>query len=117
MTTPTREQVVQWIQQTNVDLNTLALSEDDTHEILYVTTLASADLEATITEQAAELESLRKDAERLDYLDENLKFKMGWSVGAAPRGNLSLTSIILGGKPIREAIDSAIAEAAPKQEK
>jgi len=67
MTTPTREQVVQWIQQTNVDLNTLALSEDDTHEIMYVTTLARADLEATLAEQAVELESLRKDAARWNW--------------------------------------------------
>ena len=48
------------------------------------------------------------DAARLDFLDRNAKFRMGWEVGAAPMGNLSVQSIIMGGKPIREAIDAAI---------
>jgi hypothetical protein len=50
------------------------------------------------------------DAERLDFLDTNVhKFRMGWQVGAAPVGNLSVRAIIMGGSPIREAIDSAMA--------
>jgi hypothetical protein len=55
-----------------------------------------------------------KDEARLDFLDSNEKFKMGWQVRAAPAGNLSVTSIIMGGKPIREAIDAAIAASATK---
>ena len=47
------------------------------------------------------------DTERLDFLDTNKRFRMGWNVGAAPAGNLSIQSIITGGKPIREAIDAA----------
>ena len=65
MTAPTREQVVQWIQQTNVDLNTLALSEDDTHEIMYAMTLARADLEATIAESQDREAKLRETVELL----------------------------------------------------
>ena len=59
----------------------------------------------------AENESLRKDGERLAFLDTNARFAMGWKVGAAPMGNLSITSVI---KPtgkvtsIREAIDAAM---------
>jgi hypothetical protein len=53
-----------------------------------------------------------KDAARLDFLDTNAhKFRMGWKVGAAPVGNISVQSIIMGGKPIREAIDAAMAAA------
>ena len=104
MTTPTREQVVQWIQQTNVDLNTLALSEDDTHEIMYVTTLARADLEATLAEQAVELESLRKDAERWKLIDAETDL--------TPYLREYHSGVCLS----VEAIDAAIA-AAPKQEK
>lgn len=78
--TPTREQVVQWIGQTNIDLNALALSEDDAHEIGHVISLAQANLEATIAEQAAEIERLRNVvdldaisiAERNDQLRQQL---------------------------------------------
>ena len=52
-----------------------------------------------------------RDAARLDFLDQNLRFKMGWSVDAAPAGNLFVRTIILGNKTIREAIDAAIAAA------
>jgi hypothetical protein len=49
-----------------------------------------------------------EDAARLDFLDTNChKFRMGWEVGAAPVGNLSVQAIIRGGKTIREAIDAA----------
>lgn len=57
-----------------------------------------------------------KDAARLNFLDTNARFKMGWKVGMAPVGNLSVQSIITGGLPIREAIDAAMA-AAPSSEK
>ena len=49
------------------------------------------------------------DTQRLDWLDAtNKRFRMGWAVGVAPAGNCSVQSIIMGGKPIREAIDAAI---------
>lgn len=48
-------------------------------------------------------------ADMLDWLDEtNKRFKMGWEVGAAPAGNVSVRTIIMGGKPIREAIRAAM---------
>lgn len=56
-----------------------------------------------------------KDADRLNFLDTNARFRMGWEVGAAPVGNLSVRAIITGGLPIREAIDKAMA-AAPSSE-
>lgn len=57
-----------------------------------------------------------KDAARLDFLDTNVhRFRMGWRLGSAPVGNLSIQSIIMGGSPIREAIDAAMA-AAPSSE-
>lgn len=53
----------------------------------------------------------REDAERLDWLDEcNLKRRMGWAVGVAPVGAVSIQSVVtLGRDPtlIREAIDHA----------
>jgi FtsZ-binding cell division protein ZapB len=58
----------------------------------------------------AEVEKLRKDAERLDFLDSNKDFSMGWKVNVAPVGNLSVRGIIMGGLPIREAIDAAMKE-------
>lgn len=57
----------------------------------------------------AENDALKKDAERLDWLDAtNKRFRMGWQFGVAPAGNVSAQVIIMGGKPIREAIDAAI---------
>lgn len=54
------------------------------------------------------------DTARLDWLDEtNKRFRMGWQVGVAPAGNCSVKAIIMGGKPIREAIDAAIAKEQP----
>lgn len=53
----------------------------------------------------------REDAERLDWLDQtNSKFKMGWRVGIAPAGNVSIGSIIQPVRvvTIREAIDAAM---------
>lgn len=48
------------------------------------------------------------DAARLDFLDAtNKRFQMGWKVNIAPAGNVSVQSIIMGGRPIREAIDAA----------
>ena len=66
----------------------------------------------TIAALCTALEAAQADAARLDYLDGNLRFKMGWNIGAAPAGNLSVTSVIFLGKPpvtIRQAIDAAIA--------
>jgi len=64
-----------------------------------------------IADKDAEIAELKKDAERLDFLDENLKFKMGWVVSSAPAGNLSVQSVIFLGEPptpIRSAIDAAL---------
>lgn len=57
-----------------------------------------------------------KDAERLDWLDAtNKRFRIGWKVGMAPAGNVSVQAVIqLGAGPlttIREAIDAARKEA------
>ena len=66
-------------------------------------------------DQWAECETLLlkacADAQRLDFLDGNMRFKMGWAVGKAPIGNLSVSSVIQpSGKPtsIRTAIDIAM---------
>ena len=62
----------------------------------------------------AECESLLlkacADAKRLDFLDGNLRMKMGWNVGCAPAGNLSVSSVIQPSGPtsIRTAIDAAM---------
>lgn len=62
---------------------------------------------------AARVEADRRDAQRLDWLDAtNARFKMGWDVGVAPAGNVSVKSVIqLGRTPtsIRDAIDAALA--------
>lgn len=55
------------------------------------------------------------DTRRLDFLDGNSRFRMGWQVGVAPVGNVSVTSVVMGGKPIREAIDAAIAATAQQK--
>lgn len=64
------------------------------------------------------VESYKKDAERLDTLDGNAKFRLGWEVMRAPIGNLVVHSVaFLGSKKpttIREAIDAAIAAAEGK---
>lgn len=50
------------------------------------------------------------DAKRLNWLDDtNKRFRMGWEVGQAPAGNVSIRTIITGGKSIRDAIDAAMA--------
>lgn len=56
------------------------------------------------------------DSQRLDWLDaRNKRFRMGWKVGMAPAGNVSVQPVIqLGGSvtSIRDAIDAAMQEAA-----
>lgn len=52
-----------------------------------------------------------KDAARLDFLDGNLRMSMGWRIGKAPAGNLSVSSVIFplgGATSIRDAIDQAM---------
>ena len=57
-----------------------------------------------------------RDAARLDWLDAtNKRFRMGWKVGVAPAGNCSVQAIIMGGQPIREAIDAAMDQSAGKE--
>ena len=53
-----------------------------------------------------------EDAARLDWLDaQNLRFRMGWQVGKAPAGNVSVKGVIFAGTQppvsIRAAIDAA----------
>lgn len=59
------------------------------------------------------VEEYRKDAERLDFLDTNLRFSIGWNVSRAPKGNVVVRDVVFLGTnkpvPIREAIDAAIA--------
>ena len=59
----------------------------------------------------AENERLKVDAARLDWLDaQNLPRRFGWRVDKAPFGNTSITGIMRGTTPIREAIDAALKE-------
>lgn len=51
------------------------------------------------------------DKERLDFLDRNLSMGIGWHVGAAPAGNIVVTSIALRPIAIREAIDKCMRSA------
>lgn len=55
------------------------------------------------------LNAIEPDAVLLDFLDSNLKMTMGWRVGIAPAGNVSVQSIIACKTTIREAIHAAIA--------
>lgn len=68
---------------------------------------------ARIAELEAERDELLKDKARLDFLDSaDPRLRLGWSVSAAPAGNLSITSIVeLGGSRtmLRQAIDAALA--------
>lgn len=74
-----------------------------------------AETKRPLDEQMARLNQrvveLNADAERLDFLDRtNARFRMGWKVGKAPAGNVSVQSVIHAvGRVvgIREAIDAA----------
>jgi predicted ribonuclease toxin of YeeF-YezG toxin-antitoxin module len=70
--------------------------------------------------QAERVAQFEADAARLDWLDAtNARFRMGWNVGQAPAGNVSVDTVIFLGKPpvtIRAAIDAARA-ATPQGEK
>ncbi|MFS2007935.1 hypothetical protein ACEN9F_30445 [Duganella sp. CT11-25] len=48
-----------------------------------------------------------RDTTLLDFLDRNLRLNMGWRVGVAPAGNLSVQSVIGSKTTIREAIVAA----------
>jgi len=72
-----------------------------------------AETKRPLAEQMARLNArvieLNADAERLNWLDAtNKRFRMGWKVGIAPAGNCSMQAIIMGGHPIRAAIDAAM---------
>jgi hypothetical protein len=77
----------------------------------------AASPQATAT-QPAQTERALTDAKRLDWIDvQNAPLQMGWRVGVAPKGNVSISSVIqLGGKvtSIREAIDAAMDAAQPE---
>lgn len=77
--------------------------------------IVSASVFSYVVQQRDELLA---DKARLDFLDGNMRFKMGWRVGAAPVGNLLVSSVIQpSGKTtsIREAIDAAIANVKGEQ--
>lgn len=48
------------------------------------------------------------DSARLNFLDRNAEMRIGWDVGVAPFGNVSVTSVIMGKQTIRQAIDAAM---------
>ena len=70
MTTPTREQVVQWANSAGHRLNHRLNVPAYEHEMITFATLARADLEATIAEQVKQLEEM---AEAIRVKDEALK--------------------------------------------
>jgi len=130
MTTPTREQVVQWAINTGFDIEP-ADQYHDRDEVLdrgniwitdwleYFTTLTRADLEA-------ELESLRKDAERYQFIacqaDEVTGHVFAWQTDCCDRGvrDVSLDALIdsaiemVMDRSLEKRADAAIA-AAPKE--
>lgn len=62
-------------------------------------------------QEVEEIERLRKDAERLNWLDTtNKRFRMGWHAGIAPVGNVMISSVVMSTTDIRSAIDSAKAD-------
>ena len=77
-------------------------------------------LKATMTQQCkgfradvekleAEVEALRADSDRLDFLDTNLSRNFGWQVAIAPAGKVSVQSVAYPASPpvpIRFAIDA-----------
>jgi hypothetical protein len=68
-----------------------------------------AELIAALASAHAKLIYAGADSARLDWLDAaNARFRMGWDVGCAPAGNVSVKTIIMGGKKIREAIDATM---------
>ncbi len=92
--------------------NGSVLTIDDTEAAMIVADLDEAHAIFATPTPAPEAATAPSDALRLDWLDQtNKRFKMGWDVGLAPAGNCSVKVIIMGGKPIREAIDAAITAA------
>jgi hypothetical protein len=51
-----------------------------------------------------------RDTALLDFMDRNLRMNMGWRVGVAPAGNLSVQSVINNKTSIRDAIAAAAAQ-------
>ena len=75
MTTPTREQVVRWANSAGHRLNHRLDVPAYEHEMIAFATLARADLEATIAEQAMRIEEM---AEAIRVKDEALEDVIGW---------------------------------------
>lgn len=70
-----------------------------------------ANVEAELAEIKPAKPATRDDSARLDFLDQNLAMfpiQMGWNVGVAPGGNVSITTVIGGQNNIRESIDFAM---------
>lgn len=70
--------------------------------------LSVADLCTKLSEALAENERLRKDAERLDYLDDPARTWTFWMGRMLPDG-ASVTWPVFKGESIRAAIDAALA--------
>lgn len=131
----TREQVVQWLTESGMSFfpNCKGDVVGEFDEAVKLITLARADLEAKVTEQhkiitalemglaeqAVEIESLRKDAERLDWINRFF-FQSQWNgvIGSSSytywriAGDYRLTASKMIGHTFRDAIDTA---AAPKE--
>lgn len=90
----------------------------DCDDAQYHACVLAPKLQALLAErdaQAKRIAELEADRDRLDWLDaNNIPKRMGWAVGTAPAGNVSVSSVVfLGSEPvtIRAAIDAARAEA------
>ena len=93
---------------------TYVITETNAHVLRYGELWKDATGDKFTYCMAAEIESLREqveklqaDADRLDFLDRNLKFNTGWDVGIAHVGLISVAAIGLRKTTIREAIDNA----------
>ena len=70
---------------------------------------------ASVPDAGREVFPQHPDSEYLDFLDRNLRFNMGWRVGKAPAGNLSIQSVINLKTSIRDAIRALLViDAAPQ---
>jgi hypothetical protein len=90
--------------------------DEDAAKFAHVRSVQAANYGSASQPEASEV----TDTHRLDWIDSvNKRFQMGWAIGSAPAGNLSVRTTIYLAKDaplIREAIDAAMAAApeAPK---
>lgn len=105
-----------WVDETMHDIDAVStvrpLSSQDTirGDTTYRDAAFIAAVANLIRDHGQALVESVKDSERLDMLDENLTKFIGWRVGKAPAGNISVTSVAFLASPpvsIRQAIDLA----------